>query len=664
MGVTTQGNTGGLVIPSAGVLPTGSAALTIGNYQEPKLGVFSRRQNYSFGVGLIPYVELFGRYAEYQNPAPGSDFVSGPRDISANVKVQMPPFWKSLPKLAAGLNDVSGGAVYFRSAYVVASERWGPVNWSLGYAKGSAIHATPGNLRNFDGPFGGLEWEVGQTGLSVLGEHDGEQPHVGLRYRSAPLRMLGDSTLTATLQRSVGNEKFSAMGDRTTFALSLAMPLDFAATRASHFQPARAMPPAGWAQSGAVVLSPQDRQEAIQKTLAGMGFGRVRAGALGDSLVVEYENSLFAQNESDAIGIVLGVAAEYAEESVRRVSAVTLKSGVRVYETSVGAKEFREYLRHGDGNYVRTSLAVDIGVGHSDLVRWASAPSPARRARVEIGPEIDYSLATEVSQFDYSLAANVKAYVPLWRGGEVLLSHVEPIAESENVEPGGVYRSLKHRRGMRTASINQTAWLGRSFYGIAGVGLFDYSRLGAQAHGVLFVPGRDDQVHVKAGVYERKAGMAKRRAFEGAATYRFQANERTVVEGGVQQYTDGSAGPSLMLTRWFGDVGVHLFYRKGGDRQFAGLELSVPLTPRRGGELAGVSFTGNPRFTRGVRTRLTDDNTGINLVSPTAVREMRMEYNLDSGHLNSGRISQSHFISQLPRMREAFYEYARDKLPL
>ena len=93
LGVASLGATGGLTIPSAYVLDSGDLALSLGNYQEPKLGTFSRQQNYSLGIGLMPGVELFGRFAEYQNPGPALSTgfnINGPRDISANVKWQLP----------------------------------------------------------------------------------------------------------------------------------------------------------------------------------------------------------------------------------------------------------------------------------------------------------------------------------------------------------------------------------------------------------------------------------------------------------------------------------------------------------------------------------------------------------------------------------------------
>ena len=62
LGVASLGATGGLHIPSAYVLDSGDMALSVGNYQPAALGTFSRQQNYTLGFGLVPRVEVFGRF--------------------------------------------------------------------------------------------------------------------------------------------------------------------------------------------------------------------------------------------------------------------------------------------------------------------------------------------------------------------------------------------------------------------------------------------------------------------------------------------------------------------------------------------------------------------------------------------------------------------------
>lgn len=667
VGVTTQGATGGLVIPSAQVLPRGALALTRGSYSEPELGSFSKRQNYSLGIGLIPNVELFGRFAEYQNPRPGSTFVNGPRDISANVKLKLPEFWRGQPDVAVGLNDVSGGASYFKSRYGVVSDQWGPVRWSAGYAWGSPSLGNTANGYAFDGVFGGIEWLIGQTGLSLLAEYDGQQKHVGARYTSPAIPWLADAQVVASLQRSSGaRDPVGRDVDRTSAAVSVVIPLETLAQKPTTFKPAQTLASLD-AKPGVPGMTPtaEDRQDALQKALVATGLERVRVGTQGPNLVVEYENNRYGQNEADAIGLVLGLAVEYAPAGVRRVSAVTLKAGQRMYETSVDVAIYRAFLRDGDAAQARGSLAVDRlpSYGAGD-VKWMD-PTPTRRSplRVEVKPELLFFQGTEVGTWDYTLAANVQAFVPLWRGAELYTSYIGRLSNSDNFEPGFAFNAFRYRNGLKVAAVQQTFWLGQHVHANVGVGRYNYDAWGAQGEATVFVPGRDDVIRLRGGVYERQPGQNRRQTVPASATYRWVPSPNTWVEAGVQQYSDGFRGPSLVLTRWFGDVGVHLAYRKSGDAQFAGLELSIPLTPRQGMAPGLVQVGGTSRFTQGVRTRLVDSSTGVNFIQPTAALDMQLNYNAEMRQLNSGRTSQSYFVSQLHRMREAFYLYARQQLP-
>lgn len=665
-GITTQGASGGLMVPSARVLTQGSLALTRGNYSEPSLGAFSKRQNSSLGFGLLPNVELFGRFAEYQNPLPGSTFVNGPRDISANIKLKLPEFWRGQPNVAIGLNDVSGGASFFKSRYGVVSDQWGDVRWSAGYAFGSPSGGNTANGYAFDGAFGGVEWLIGQTGLSLLAEYDGQQKHVGARYTSPAIPWLADAQVVATLQRSSGAQDLAGRDmDRTSAAVSVVVPLEAFAQKRTTFKPAQTLASLDAKPAGGMTPTAEDRQDSLQKALIATGLERVRVGTQGPNLVVEYENNRYAQNEADAIGLVLGLAAEYAPAGVRRVAAVTLKAGQRMYETSVDVAIYRAFLRDGDAAQARGSLAVDRLPAYAAAdVKWLN-PTPARHSalRVEVKPELLFFQGTEVGTWDYTLAANIQAFVPLWRGAELYTSYIERLSNSDNFEPGFAFGAFRDRNGLKVAAVQQTFWLGQHIHANVGVGRYNYDAWGVQGEATVFVPGRDDVIRLRGGVYERQPGQNRRQTVPASATYRWVPSPNTWVEAGVQQYSDGFRGPSVVLTRWFGDVGVHLLYRKSGDAQFAGLELSIPLTPRQGMAPGLVQLGGTSRFTQGVRTRLVDSSTNVNFVQPTAALDMRLDYNAEQRQLNSGRSSQRYFVGQLHRMREAFYLYARQQLP-
>ena len=655
LGVTTQGNTGGLVVPSARVLESGTLSLSAGNFAEPRLGAYSSPGNYSFGLGLFPDFELFGRFANYPNASASAPGTRSLVDLSANFKYRLPPLWQGAPQLAVGVNDLGGGSTFFRSRYLVASDAIGPVVWSLGYSAGGVGTNAAGN-RVFDGVFGGLEWAVGSTGLSVLAEHDGSQSHAGLRYQLPPLPMLGNARLVATLQHAFGSAGGPARtADKTAIALTLQLPLGQGVERAAEFKPEKALAAPGQCNN----------LQLLQRALVAVGFERIRVGMLGSDLLVEYEDHRYGQTEADAIGLVLGLAAECAPPAAQRIRAITHKGGQSLYETSVGVPVYQAFLRDANAAAARDSLMVarrpDYNPG---AVAWQDAsPTHHSPLRVEIKPEVAYTVATERGAFDYSLAANIQGIVPLWRGATLYTSLIRRLANSEHFEPGAEFAPARQRNGLKVVALQQSFWLGTQVYANLGAGRYNYDAPGLQGDATVFVPGRDDVLRLRAGVYEQQPGQTARQARQVSGSYRWVYSPTTWVEAGAQQYSDGTRGPSVVLTRWFGDVGAHLVYRKGGQRQFAGLELSIPLTPRQGMLPGSVQVSGTQQFRRGIRTRITDGNTGANLVQFDAARDLQLDYNVEVQELNSGRLSQAYFASQLQRMREAFYLYGRSQLP-
>jgi Exopolysaccharide biosynthesis protein YbjH len=662
-GVTTQGNTGGLVIPSAAVINEGSVALTMGNYIEPQFGSYSKHQNFNMGVGLLPNFELFGRFAEYQNPLPNSTFNNGPRDISANIKLRLPEFWRGSPALAVGATDFAGGAHYFRSVYGVASDHIGNLNWSLGYAKGTGRGGVVAN-RTFNGVFAGGEYRLGDTGLSALAEYDGKTKHAGLRYVSSPISMLGDTQLGATLQTTAGAlNTLAQKADRTSFAITAMIPFERIAQKAAKFKPETELALLDAPSSG-MVATTADRLESLQRALAESGLERVRVGMQGGTIVAEYENNRYGQNEADALGIVLGLAAEYAPKDTQRVQAITLKAGLAAYATSVEVLAFRRFLRDAMAGGARSSLAVERAPSTDSIAWHQSEPGARNLARLEIKPDLALTVGTDLGAFDYSLAANTQSIIPLWKGAELYTSHIRNISNSANMDLGQGFASFRQRPGFKTIALQQSVWLGRHVFANAGVGRFNYDTNGVQAEATAFVPNRDDVLRIKAAKYTPKSFQTSAQATPLSATYRYVHSPSLWLEAGAQRYSDGTKGPSVVLTRWFGDVAMHLHYRKGGVAQFAGLEMSFPLTPRKGYEAAGISLGGTPQFTRGIRTRIADAASGgANIVDSAAVRDFALDYNSEQRQLNLGRQGLGYMAGQLDRMRESFYLHAAALAP-
>jgi hypothetical protein len=670
-GVSTQANSGGLVIPAADVLPQGTLVVTSGNYQEPQLGSYATQENFSFGIGLLPYVELFGRYTNYINPPPeGSILVNGIRDLSANLKAQLPLPWAGGPRLAVGANDVAGGAVNFSSRYVVASQQLGPLDASLGYAKSGSSQNT------FNGLFGGVALRLGDSGATALAEHDGQQQHAGLRWQSAPLPALGRASLVGTLQRSFGAvTPAGASADRTKLALSLLLPLGDNQARLARYQPttSQALAVLGAASpqppAPGMVPTSDDQLTRLRSALQSAGLERVRVGLrqgiLGTLLVIEYENHRYAHNEADALGLVLGLGAELAPAGTQRVHAITLKDNLLVYETSVGVAAYRAFLRDGPISQARDSLDLArLPASPSAPTRWLEAPaSPASALRVVLKPDLNYALGTEVGSFDYALAANLQATAPLWPGAQAFGNVILPLVHSHNMDDDAIFGASQQRSGLKTLALRQTLPLGRHILASVAAGRFHYDTLGLQAEALAYLPDTDHLLRLRGAAYQQPpSGLAGASQAFGAS-YRHLLSHSLWLEAGAHQFTDGSRGPSLEGTRWFGDVSVQIYYRKGGERQFAGLQISLPLTPRQGIAQGPVVLAGASQYSQGIRTRITTATEPANLVQADAVRIVPVDTNLEVDTLNAGRVSQDYVSAQLPRLREAFFSYGRALLP-
>ena len=670
-GLNAGGSSGGLSIPDARPLGDGLIALGMSNAPEPQLGQRPRPRSYLLGIGLLPGLDFVGRFAEHATRYrdrgwTGGNPTDGISDLSVNAKVSFALGHRDDAnglRLALGLQDVAGTGARFRAAYGVATQPLGLFDFSLGIAKSRAQVYVPGTTPALNGVFGGVSMRVPMGSaaaavgsLALVAEHDSRQALLGARFTSTPLALLGHARLSAALHRSGADG--AGVPAATVLTLGLALPFGDNERRIAGFEPAAPRPAAA---SNAAEASPAARLSRLKEALVAAGLERVRTGLLADGgWVVSYQNRRFGHNEVDALGVVLGMAAEAAPSELRTLVVVAQKQGQPVLTVRVPAQAWRSFLREGGSGPARAALQVQRGDGLRGIaVDWiAEESSPGTRLQLQLTPEIAYTVGTEYGDFDYSLAARVLASVPLWTGAQVLLSAQQLVSSTPRTAPKYVFNSIRQPEGLQALALHQTVWLdSRAVLG-AALGRFEHGALGAEAEAVLFVPGRDDVLRLRGRQVERKPQMLSGADQAGAASYRWIPRPDTWVEVGAQRYSDGSTGPSLVASRWWGDVAVHFFYRRGGDRQFAGLEFSLPLTPRVAPGNEWVQVSGSPSYRRGLRTRITDSNTRMNFIEPRNVRELQLSFDLDVQTLNAGRLGPEYIESQFARMRQAFHLYA------
>lgn len=211
------GQAGGLVIPYGFTLPSGVGEAQYNDYLDPRYGKEATGSQIYWGAfGLFPYVEVSGGLANYPGnvPAPfsGADhFIF--RHLMADVKVEVPQFFRYQPDIAFGVTDVGGQSHFFRSKYGVVSQAVGPATLTVGYGQGDRL----------DGVFGGVQLSLWKTGLSLLAEDDAKTPYAGVRYQSPAISWLADASFVGTLMGSV--RKTDGVAPRAAVSIGVQIPL-------------------------------------------------------------------------------------------------------------------------------------------------------------------------------------------------------------------------------------------------------------------------------------------------------------------------------------------------------------------------------------------------------------------------------------------------------
>ncbi|AOJ04744.1 hypothetical protein WS70_23545 [Burkholderia mayonis] len=699
------GQTGGLVIPYGTTLPTGEAEFQFNDYKDPRFATqASSAQSYFGAFGFLPYVEISGGLVNYAKPQPSvipgqESFVI--RHLLGNVKLGVPHVFEGQPDIAIGATDFGGQTKFFRSKYVVVTDSFGPVRVTFGAGWGG---------QRLNGVFGGAELMLGRSGLSVLAEHDSSVAYAGVRYRSPAIAWLGDARLIGTVQHSLSARQSALPVGRTAVSLGLQIPLgrryddplalvtpdrsggspEAAAltpeprfldrpgsSAAPRIEPRAAIDVAGERHAPSVArdgIVPErcsattvdqgaDRLLTIRDLLIRLGLERVKLGRYRRYLIVEYENHRYNQNEADALGIVFGVAARVAPCDVIRVVAVIKKAGMAVGQVSVDRQSFAAFIVGGhDDRDAGDTLLMSTRPTFSDAdVSWASIePGPRSLARIEIAPKTSYLIGTEYGKFDYSLAANIEGFVPLWKGAELYASYVAPIRNSANVGSGRVFDEFALETGLSDVTLNQILWANAQTLNVAGIGKIGFHYFGIEDEMTFFVPSRPDIVRLRLAYLKRFHGAsssAVRRNVENAVLlYRWvQPSWHLWVEAGVARYVGGDRGPLLNIVRWFDDVAVGLSVSHSEGGTFAGVSISFPLTPRQGMSPGVIEVTGAETVPLSVRTRV---GSAANTVSSGAAEDLSFGYSTQQFLLNQGRFSEAYFQSQLFRMRDAWRRFA------
>lgn len=700
---TLQGFTGILNTPTATIQKEGTMAAWFGRQKEQS-GLYEHQNNYFFSVGMFSLLELGGRVSSGSGQTDNND-------LSAQFKVSTAPFtpkkYPWLPSLAVGMQDLGGGAHFFKTTYLVASEEINRFRFSLGYGFG------PDRM---DGVFGGAEIRAFDW-LYLLGEYDTNDTNAGIRlvspdlfgypvnfhssFKSALNHNPGTINFAVGLQFSLGTDwkrpsasgrppesmtgnetPVSSVDPRAPAGIALSpvkagaeeLPVKAgveAAKRAVSDMPSDLpgdMPiKAGLDEisAGKVAASPTALLITLRDRLVADGFNHVKTGSDATGLlVIEYENTRYNQSEMDAMGVVLGMVVDTADavKTFKMVRLVPKVQDIRMLQVAVPMTTLVQYYRDPRAYDAFRDVVVvapfqtATDVSYTEPASFSSLP----RTRLVLAPRLKTFVASDVGVFDYELSLDPTVYVDLWKGAFVTASWNIPLAWSSQFNDGGLFHNQWVGTEFDRLMVYQAFRPHKDVMVSVGGGMVEKGGYGDLGEAYWYSPKGDHRLGFQQGLSSNNDEDFTRTMYLGSYRYRYAPLDAALtVSGG--QFWDNDTGIKAEITRFFGDTEFSAYYKYSRttydqNYQVGGVRLAFPLTPRKGMKPYPVQVKGTGEWSYAQETVIAKQGE-INSLSVSIGNTPQSDYSVVKAYYDRDRLTPDYITTHLSRLRDAYMTY-------
>ncbi|RYH70067.1 MAG: hypothetical protein EON54_01975, partial [Alcaligenaceae bacterium] len=423
--------------------------------------------------------------------------------------------------------------------------------------------------------------------------------------------------------------------------------------------------------------------QGLAEALRAKGFEDIAVGRAPDgAIAVRVNNATYNVNTADGLGVALGVIARQLADQRAGYRLVLTQRQLAIVGVTGQADCLAQWIAMGPPRctagqlYTPGSTALDALLADARWMVERNAPSWAT-TRLVLQPVLRSALATEYGVFDYSLGIRATLQQPLWQGAYAEVSHVAPVDSSDDYRDGQVFaagrfvsktdRVMLHQlwrvpveRLLGQAGPEATArWGANAVTTHVAAGRIDASYRGIYGE-LRWEPGEGrHRFGVEGGRFERTTEYDRDLPLQSRtalASYRYAyMPTRTYFEAAAGQFLYNDTGVKLGIKQWFDDVAVSLYVRRTkfewarDARTYAGIEISIPLTPRKDmTPTHHVQVTGSPRWSYGVETVVRETQnfigTGQGVVPNVSVLDPTF---------NSDRASLAYFEDAMPRIRSA-----------
>jgi hypothetical protein len=607
--LSPNGFSGVGVIPNGVVIQQGYSSITFDSTLPGAINTTG--YNTQIGLGLYDGLELVGRLAT--NDQRCNMFKTGDcpantiRDFSASLKWSIPIQWliQNNANLALGVTDVGGAASYFKSYYAVASKELGPLEVSIGQSKAMANYAL------LNGTFGGLTYRpVKWLDLNVQKVGTSSWAVASLASEIPYTQASGYITLNKRLTDAPVTEK-------QWVGVGVSLPLDGTANRKKDSQQNTSSQTSR--NKSIANLRPEDLYGLLQM----YGFYKPEVSENQKQLRIEIENTAYSWNTVDAVGVALGaLAATHGNVTGQTFELQVSSRGISQAIVTGEAPCIKRWLETGE---VCGSLSIrsglqragnSAGLGEKNISQLLGLANWTFRPELVISPTLVSSIGTEFGSFDMDGGVNINVVLPLWMGATLETNKVKPLGiGTRGFEQGGVFyasrlkpatsRTLVHQL-VNLPSVNTQARL--------SVGTAYTSWDGHQLETSTQSDNGRHRMGLALGSFKNDTLAGSNSKNYELVTYRYAHDDRmsTVTELTTGKYWGGDKGWSIGQRFWHGDTALNIYLRRTRMAEsaplvsFAGLQFSIPITPRVNKGMQHLAVRGTNQWTYTLESRVFD----------------------------------------------------------
>jgi hypothetical protein len=638
----TQGYTGVINIPTAEVTEDGKIDVQFSNQVDAVRVKDSRdeyeAQHYFLNFGFLPNLEITGRLANIEDKVKKDrEFLD--RDLSASFKYQVPYYDEYLPKLAVGVQDISGNDRY-NAKYIVATKQYSFVRGTVGFGFGSQW---------LDGLFAGIELKANDW-FYLLSDYDTQQTNVGVRIGTPKgLFDFGEISLLAKTNLDDDNDN--------SFALNFKINLGLKHHNTQEYDTSITN----------IDITPQtnytlpndnyktNQIDRLKDVLVNFGFENIDIGDTPTKIYVAYENNIFDHNELDALGTVLGYMVQL-DLPHQTFEIVIKKSNQKVKKVIGNLGKYKNFLKSlSQKSMLEFEQSLHVNSDFTDIpLKICNANSSYFKTRAELGVGLNNYVAVEISVYEYLVSARPYFHWNLYKGLDLGVLADFPLFESDEFKAGGAFQYENKGNKLENIMLHKSDIFG-DFVNLLSVGYYDEQYGGFE--NMLYTLD-DHTFKLKLGYFEHEDTKETRDIALATYSY-YHQNYDAYIELTAGKYYNQDTGFDLQLKRYFGETLVKLFYQNA-DEQYVGLGVELPLTPRYVANTPYGQIKGQNLFSHQLRT-VVRSGDGQNFVKPGGLITPTTEFEIESRFLNRNRLTEAYVKKHILRLRDVYFSYVQTR---